>query len=64
MMAREHSINRARRVHLRSQARVQSICADYARYEAHKAMWRGMHPDASPSEYGAAMRAITKECGV
>jgi hypothetical protein len=64
MMALQHSINQARYVHLRSRARVQSICADYARYEARKAMWRGMHPNASPSEYEAAMRAIAKECGV
>lgn len=58
------SVNRAAYARNRADARIRSACASYARYEANKAMWRGMHPDASPTEYEAAMRAIAKECGV
>lgn len=58
------SVNRATYAQVNAASRMRSNCASYARYEAHKAMWRGMHPNASPFEYEVAMRAIAKECGV
>ena len=38
--------------------------ADYAGYNVNKAIWVASHPDASPAEYEAAIRAIAKSCGV
>jgi hypothetical protein len=38
--------------------------ADYARYDASKAIWVASHPAATPAEYEAAMRSIAKACGV
>jgi hypothetical protein len=58
------SASKASFAHARSTTRTRAICADYARYEAYKAEWRGRNPGATPSEYEAAMRAIAKACGV
>lgn len=38
--------------------------ADWARYAQMKREWVDQHPNATPSEYDAAMRKIAKECGV
>lgn len=64
MTSHPPSVNRTIYARANAATRVRSNCSNFARYEASKAMWRGMHPDASPSEYEAAMRAIAKECGV
>lgn len=36
----------------------------YQRYEATKAAWVQLHPDATPEQYEAAMQRISAECGV
>ena len=33
-------------------------------YEAAKRAWVAAHPDATPAQYGRAMRAIAKRLGV
>jgi hypothetical protein len=44
--------------------RIREFCADHTLYEAEKALWRARHPDATPTEYEHAMRAIARTCGV
>jgi hypothetical protein len=55
-----------RAIYARSQAssRTRSICSNYARYEAEKAIWASSHPDSTSEEYETAMRAIAKASGV
>jgi hypothetical protein len=38
--------------------------ASWSEYEALKAQWRERNPDATPQEYGAAMRYMTTRLGL
>jgi hypothetical protein len=64
MSARQTSASQAQYAYMRSHARLLATCADYARYDATKAAWIAQHPDATPAEYQAAVRAIAKACGI
>ena len=37
---------------------------NWAAYEAAKRAWVAAHPDATPEQYEAAMRALAEEMGV
>lgn len=56
------NLARARRKTQRARKKPNS--ADIARYEAHKAIWISAHPDSTPGQYEAAMRAVSRACGV
>lgn len=45
-------------------SRAQHIEPDYQRYELLKREWVARNPNASSSEYDAAMRRIAALCGV
>jgi hypothetical protein len=49
---------------IRSAARTHSVCSRYARYEARKAHWIAIHPEADSREYELAIQSIARECGV
>jgi|GEM_PF-2233498 len=36
---------------------------NFVKYEANKSDWVKVNPNATPTEYQAAMRAIAHECG-
>lgn len=49
----------------RAQKRAENAFASrWAEYEQRKAGWLRTHPEATSTEYQAAMRKIAKECGV
>lgn len=58
------SVNQVLYARSRSEARARSTCADYARYEAEKAIWASRNPLATPAEYQQAMSEIARLCGV
>lgn len=64
MSNRQASASPAEFAYARAHVRMQSTRADYARFEAHKSTWSTQHPDATPAEYQAAVRAIAKACRI
>ena len=36
----------------------------YSQYDAHKAKWMASHPDATPAQIEAAMKAIARKLGI
>jgi hypothetical protein len=59
------SVNRAAAyARTRSDVRIRTTCANYARYEAEKTIWVSGHSGATPCEYEWAIRAIARACGL
>lgn len=48
----------------RSSLHSRSICANYARFADLKQRWIASNPEATSTEYDAAIRLFARECGV